>query len=81
MNNTPRARAIALGIELGEHAAKISLNQQQVAEKCGFAQGTISRVFAGKYPAKSEVLCAIAEAIGCELKILTLNSSERGERI
>lgn len=78
-NNTPRARAIALGIKLCEYAANIPLTQEQVAEKCGFAQGTISRVFAGKYPAKSEVLCAIAEAIGCEIKII--NSSETGEKI
>lgn len=82
-NNTPRARAIQLGIQLGEHAEKLGLTQEQVAERCKgkYQQGTISRVFAGKYPAKSEVLCAIAEAIGCELKILNLNGSEGGEKI
>lgn len=79
-NNTPRARAIAIGIQLGEHAKSLGLTQEQVAEKCKYRQGTISRVFSGEYPAKSEVLCAIAEAIGCELKILTLNSSEGGEK-
>jgi transcriptional regulator with XRE-family HTH domain len=78
-NNTPRNRAIQLALQLGEHAAKIPLTQEQVAEKCGFAQGTISRVFAGKYPAKSEILCAIAEAVGCEIQIL--NCSETGEKI
>jgi len=77
-SNSPRSRAIALGIQLGEHAAKSHLTQEQVAEKCGFAQGTISRVFAGKYPAKSEILCAIAEAIGCEIKII--NGSETSEK-
>jgi transcriptional regulator with XRE-family HTH domain len=76
---TPRHRATKIGIQLGEHAAKNNLTQEQVAEKCGFAQGTISRVFAGKYPAKSEILCAIAEAVGCEIKIL--NCSETGEKI
>lgn len=77
MKTSPRSSAIALGIQLGEHATKKQLTQAQVAEKCGFAQGTISRVFAGKYPAKSEVLCAIADAIGCEIKII--KSSETGE--
>ena len=72
MNNTPRHRAIALGITLSEHATKNNLTQEQVAEKCGFAQGTISRVFAGKYPAKSEILCAIAEAVGCEISVTEL---------
>ena len=70
--NTPRHRAIALGITLGERATKNNLTQEQVAEKCGFAQGTISRVFAGKYPAKSEILCAIAEAVGCEISVTEL---------
>lgn len=81
LHNTPRARAIQLGIQLGQHAASAGLTQEQVAEKCGYQQGTISRVFAGKYPAKSEVLCAIAEAIGCELKIETINGPEWGEKI
>jgi transcriptional regulator with XRE-family HTH domain len=77
--NTHRTRAIKLGLQLGEHAAKNNLTQEQVAEKCGFAQGTISRVFAGKYPAKSEILCAIAEAVGCEIQIV--KGSETGEKI
>lgn len=68
----PRHRAIQLGIQLGQRATKNNLTQEQVAEKCGFAQGTISRVFAGKYPAKSEILCAIAEAVGCEISVTEL---------
>jgi transcriptional regulator with XRE-family HTH domain len=79
MKISPRNRAIQLALQLGEHAAKNNLTQEQVAEKCGFAQGTISRVFAGKYPAKSEILCAIAEAVGCEIKIL--NCSETGKKL
>ncbi len=60
--------------EITPHIAAMYLGQ-----KCGFAQGTVSRVFAGKFPAKSEILCAIADAIGCEIKII--NSSEGGEKI
>lgn len=80
MNNPPRARAIQLGIQLSQHAKKLGLTQEQVAEKCGYQQGTVCRVFRGDFPAKSETLCAIAEAIGCQLKILTINSPELGEK-
>jgi transcriptional regulator with XRE-family HTH domain len=52
--------------------------QQQVADLCGYKQGTVSRVFSGAYPAKSEVLCAIAEAVVCKIKIETLTSTEGG---
>lgn len=66
-NNDPRLRATTLGIELAAHAAKAGIQQIEVAQKTGYSPVTINRIFNGKFPAKSEILCAIAEAIGCDL--------------
>jgi len=76
---TPRSRAIQLGIQLAAHAEKAGIQQKKIAEITGYAPNTISRILTGKFPAKSEILCAIAEAIGVEIKII--NCTERCEKI
>ena len=77
MNNTPRSRAIQLGIQLAAHAEKAGIQQKKISEITGYAPNTISRILTGKFPAKSEILCAIADAICVEIKII--NCSEMGE--
>jgi len=77
--NTPRSRAIKLGIQLADHAEKAGIQQKKIAEITGYAPNTISRILTGKFPAKSEILCAIAMAIGVEIQII--NRSERGEKL
>ncbi len=68
-----RLRATTIGIQLAAHAAKSGIQQIDVARKTGYSPVTINRIFNGRFPAKSEILCAIAEAIGCEIKIIQKN--------
>lgn len=50
-------------------AQQKGITQNEIAEKTGFKQSHISRMFAGEYPPKLHHLLKVADAIGIYLEI------------
>ena len=69
MNNPHLHRAAAkqLGVRLGELAREKGYTGKQISASTGVSETTISRIFTGKFCAKSEYLVAISDCIGVEL--------------
>ncbi|MDZ7876088.1 MAG: helix-turn-helix transcriptional regulator [Saprospiraceae bacterium] len=56
-------------MRLGVLANEKGYNQKKLSKLTDISQTTISRIFNGLFPAKSEYLCALANAIGAEVII------------
>lgn len=60
-------------IEFLENLAKLSqqegITQKQIAEKTGYIQSNISRIFSGKFPPSLDIVLNIAKAIGYKLTL------------
>ena len=72
MNNTHlhRAAAKALGVRLGAIASEKRISQKSISEATGIRETTISRIFTGKFCAKSDYLVCLAEAVGVDIKFI-----------
>ena len=68
-----RAAAKELGVRLGVIASEKGISQKAISEATGISETTISRIFTGKFCAKSDYLVCIADATG-----LHLTFSDRG---
>lgn len=53
-----------------------NLNQPAISKTSGVPQGTISRVFSGKCAANIETLCKIADAVGAEIIVEQIKSTQ-----
>lgn len=67
MNNPQEHRAAAkdLGLRLGVIANEKGISQKAISESTGISETTISRIFTGKFCAKSDYLVCLANAVGC----------------
>ena len=59
-----RAAAKELGRRLGVIADEKGISQKSISEATGISETTISRIFTGKFCAKSDYLVCIAAAVG-----------------
>lgn len=64
-----RAAAKALGVRLGAIASENGITQKTISEVTGISETTISRIFTGKFCAKSDYLICLAEAVGAKIEI------------
>lgn len=69
MNNVSdhRAAAKSLGVRLGEIASEKGISQKAINEATGISETTISRIFTGKFCAKSDYLVCLADALGVDI--------------
>jgi transcriptional regulator with XRE-family HTH domain len=69
MKNAEKHRDAAkkLGQRLSELAAEKGFTQKQLAELTEISETTISRIFNGEFPSKSEYLCCLASAVGYDV--------------
>ena len=56
-----------IAASLAAIAKRQHLTQAAISEKSGVPQGTISRVFSGKFLANIETHCKIADSVGAEI--------------
>lgn len=61
---------------LKEIAEKKSITQEDIAQKTGFTQSNISRMFAGKYSPKIDNVLALCNAIGVNIFIQDKDGDE-----
>lgn len=59
-----RAAAKELGLRLGVIADEKCISQKSISEATGISETTISRIFTGKFCAKSDYLVCLASAVG-----------------
>lgn len=59
-----RAAAKELGLRLGVIANEKGISQKQISEATGISGTTISRIFTGKFCAKSDYLVCLSAAVG-----------------
>lgn len=66
MTNAEKNRAAAkeLGVRLGVIADEKGISQKSISEATGISETTISRIFTGKFCAKSDYLVCLADAVG-----------------
>jgi transcriptional regulator with XRE-family HTH domain len=64
-----RAAAKELGVRLGAIASEKGVSQKAISEATGISETTISRIFTGKFCAKSDYLVCLADAIGADVTI------------
>jgi transcriptional regulator with XRE-family HTH domain len=71
MNNaiTHRAAAKELGLRIGAIAGEKGISQKEISKATGISETTISRIFTGKFCAKSDYLVCLADAIGADVTI------------
>lgn len=62
-----RAEAKSLGVRLGAIASEKGKSQKAISEATGIRETTISRIFTGKFCAKSDYLFALADAVGVSI--------------
>jgi len=60
-----RAAAKELGLRLGVIANEKGISQKSISEATEISETTISRIFTGKFCAKSDYLVCLAAAVGC----------------
>ena len=68
--NTPqlhRAAAKELGVRLGAIASEKGIAQKAISEATGISETTISRIFTGKFCAKSDYLVCLSDALGVDI--------------
>jgi transcriptional regulator with XRE-family HTH domain len=59
-----RSAAKELGVRLGVIADEKGISQKSISETTGISETTISRIFTGKFCAKSDYLVCLAAAVG-----------------
>lgn len=62
-----RDTAKKLGLYLAQIAKEKGIEQKEISENTGISETTISRIFTGEFPSKSEYLCCLAEYLGLTL--------------
>jgi len=65
--DTHRAAAKELGERLGAIASEKGISQKAISEATGISETTISRIFTGKFCAKSDYLVCLADALGVDV--------------
>lgn len=65
--NIHRAAAKELGVRLGAIASEKGISQKAISEATGISETTISRIFTGKFCAKSDYLGCLANALGVDV--------------
>lgn len=73
MTNTPihRAAAKKLGVRLGAIASEKGISQKGISDATGISETTISRIFTGKFCAKSDYLVCLADALGEDITFIS----------
>lgn len=66
-SNIHRAAAKELGVRLGAIASEKGVSQKAISEATGMSETTISRIFTGKFCAKSDYLVCLADALGVDI--------------
>lgn len=69
-SNIHRAAAKSLGVRLGAIASEKGISQKAISEATGISETTISRIFTGKFCAKSDYLACLANAVGADIEII-----------
>jgi len=64
---THQAAAKDFGRRLGDIARERGIPQKQISEATGIRETTISRIFTGKFCAKSDYLFSLADAVGVSI--------------
>ena len=69
MNNAPTHQAAAkyFGMRLGAIARERGISQRAISEATGIRETTISRIFTGKFCAKSDYLFCLSDAVGVSI--------------
>lgn len=62
-----RAAAKSIGVRLGEIASEKGISQKAISQATGISETTISRIFTGKFCAKSDYLVCLADALGVDV--------------
>lgn len=62
-----RAAAKELGRRLGEIASEKGISQKSISEATGISETTISRIFTGKFCAKSDYIVCLADALDVDV--------------
>lgn len=68
-----------IGTNIGNRMRFKRMTQQELAEKAGISQASLSAIINGKSGAKAETLSAIASALGCTVAALKVEPSEPRE--
>ena len=63
------AAALRLLTTLHERAREKGITEQQIADKTGFIQSNVNRMFAGKYSPLLENFILLADAVGYHIEI------------
>lgn len=64
-----REKACAIGLHLKRAATEKGISQRRICELSGLKPTSVNRVLNGKHPANSELLVAIADAIGVTIEV------------
>jgi len=64
---THQAAAKSFGRRLGDIAREKGITQKAISEATGIRETTISRIFTGKFCAKSDYLFCLAAAVGVDI--------------
>ena len=70
MSNDFKPQAAVIVRLLFNLAQQKGITQNEIAEKTGFKQPAISRMFSGEYPPKLHHLLKVADAIGVKVEIM-----------
>lgn len=66
-----RAAAKQLGVRLGAIARENNVSQKEISEQTGISETTISRIFTGKFCAKSDYLVCLSDALGLDIAFVS----------
>lgn len=69
MNDKYTSQAAKIVQSVAEIAKTAKISQVQIAEKTGFKQPAISRMFSGACPPKLHHLLKVAAAVGAEISV------------